>query len=54
MGKQGGFLARLEHDLQAPIEVRRFGSGWFSGFFGLLLAVIGFGLVVALGWPTLI
>ena len=53
MGKQGGFLARLEHDLQAPIEARRFGSGWFSGFFGMLLAVIGFGLVVALRWPAL-
>ena len=53
MAKREGFLARLEHDLQAPIEARRFGSGWFSGFFGLLLAVFGLGLVIALRWPTL-
>lgn len=53
MIKQRGFLADLAHDLEAPIEVRRFGSGWFSGFFGLLLATIGLGLVVALRWPGL-
>ena len=45
------FLDRLEHDLTAPIEVRGFGSGWFSGFFGLLFAICGFGLVVALRYP---
>ena len=46
-----GFLKRLEHDLTAPIEVRGFGSGWFSGFFALLFAICGFGLVVALRYP---
>ena len=51
MGKNSGFLANLAKDLEAPIEVRRFGSGWFSGFFGLLLSVIGLGLVAALRWP---
>lgn len=30
---------------------RRFGSGWFSGFFGLLLAIVGICLVAALRWP---
>jgi sterol desaturase/sphingolipid hydroxylase (fatty acid hydroxylase superfamily) len=45
------FLERLEHDLNAPIQVRGFGSGWFSGFFGLLFAVSGFALVVALRYP---
>jgi sterol desaturase/sphingolipid hydroxylase (fatty acid hydroxylase superfamily) len=45
------FLERLEHDLNAPIEVRGFGSGWFSGFFALLFAVSGFGMVVALRYP---
>ena len=47
----GKFFKRLEHDLTAPIEVRGFGSGWFSGFFGLLFAICGFGLVVALRYP---
>jgi len=51
MGKNSGFLANLAKDLEAPIERRRFGSGWFSGFFGLLLSVIGLGLVAALRWP---
>ena len=45
------FLERLEHDLQAPIEARGFGSGWFSGFFGLLFAIAGFGMVIALRYP---
>ncbi|TVV72251.1 sterol desaturase family protein [Sphingomonas solaris] len=44
-------LTALRQDLQAPIEARRFGSGWFAGFFALLLAVAGFGFVVALRWP---
>jgi sterol desaturase/sphingolipid hydroxylase (fatty acid hydroxylase superfamily) len=48
----GNFLERLEHDLNAPIQVRRFGSGWFSGFFALLFAVCGFGMVVALRYPA--
>ncbi len=47
----GKFFKRLEHDLGAPIEVRGFGSGWFSGFFALLFAVCGFGMVVALRYP---
>jgi sterol desaturase/sphingolipid hydroxylase (fatty acid hydroxylase superfamily) len=41
----------LHHDLQAPIAARRFGSGWFAGFFALLLAVAGCGMVIALRWP---
>jgi sterol desaturase/sphingolipid hydroxylase (fatty acid hydroxylase superfamily) len=46
-----GFLDRLEHDLQSPIEARGFGSGWFAGFFGLIMAITGFGMVVALRYP---
>jgi len=46
-------LTALRDDLQAPIEARRFGSGWFAGFFALVLAIAGFGLVVALRWPGL-
>lgn len=45
------FFKNLEHDLNAPIETRGFGSGWFAGFFGLLFAVSGFGLVIALRYP---
>ena len=41
----------LERDLEAPLDARRLGSGWFSGFFALLLAVVGFCLVVTLRWP---
>ncbi|MGE3693131.1 MAG: sterol desaturase family protein [Novosphingobium sp.] len=47
----GKFFRNLEHDLNAPIQVRGFGSGWFSGFFGLLFAISGFGMVVALRYP---
>ena len=49
---QGSFLKRLMHDLEAPIEARGFGTGWFSGFFGLVLAVVGLCFVAALRWPT--
>ncbi|MEN3749444.1 sterol desaturase family protein [Sphingomonas sp. HF-S3] len=41
----------LERDLQSPIAVRRFGSGWFAGFFALVLAIAGLCLVMALRWP---
>jgi sterol desaturase/sphingolipid hydroxylase (fatty acid hydroxylase superfamily) len=51
MSGKRGFLERLERDLEAPIETRGFGSGWFSGFFALLFAVVGLGLVVALRFP---
>lgn len=47
----GKFFERLERDLVAPIEVRGFGSGWFSGFFGLLFAISGFCMVMALRYP---
>ena len=46
-----GFLDRLEKDLEAPIEARGFGTGWFSGFFALVLAIAGLSFVVALRWP---
>ena len=41
----------LERDLQSPLAVRRLGSGWFSGFFALLLSLTGLCLVMALRWP---
>jgi sterol desaturase/sphingolipid hydroxylase (fatty acid hydroxylase superfamily) len=53
MAKSTGFIAQLKQDLEAPLEVRRFGTGWFAGFFALLLAVVGFALVVALRYPDL-
>jgi sterol desaturase/sphingolipid hydroxylase (fatty acid hydroxylase superfamily) len=45
------YLGNLMHDLESPVEVRRFGSGWFAGFFALLFAVTGFGMVMALRFP---
>src|SRR5436190_1859307 len=46
-----GYLDRLARDLEAPIEARGFGTGWFSGFFALVLAIAGLSFVVALRWP---
>lgn len=46
------WLDDLKSDLEAPIEARRFGSGWFAGFFGLVLAIMGLCLVVSLRWPS--
>jgi sterol desaturase/sphingolipid hydroxylase (fatty acid hydroxylase superfamily) len=46
-------LGKLLKDLEAPIEARGFGTGWFSGFFGLLLAIAGLCFVIALRWPDL-
>ena len=41
----------LIEELQAPVKLRRFGSGWYAGFFGLLLAFSGFALVLVLRYP---
>jgi sterol desaturase/sphingolipid hydroxylase (fatty acid hydroxylase superfamily) len=46
-----GYLGRLVADLESPIESRGFGSGWFSGFFSILLALTGLCFVAALRWP---
>jgi sterol desaturase/sphingolipid hydroxylase (fatty acid hydroxylase superfamily) len=45
------FLSKLGQDLEAPIEARGFGTGWFSGFFSILLACVGLSFVAALRWP---
>ena len=45
------FLNKLVRDLEAPIKARGFGTGWFSGFFALLLAVAGLCFLAALRWP---
>jgi len=47
-----GFLERLGRDLEAPIEARGFGTGWFSGFFALVLAIAGLSFVIALRFPN--
>lgn len=44
-------LDHLTDDLESHVAVRKFGSGWYSGFFALVLAIAGLGLVVALRWP---
>ncbi len=46
------YFKTLMHDLESPVEVRRVGSGWFAGFFALLFAVTGFGMVIALRYPN--
>ena len=45
------YLNHLMRDLESHTEVRRFGSGWLSGFFALLFAIVGFGMVIALRFP---
>jgi sterol desaturase/sphingolipid hydroxylase (fatty acid hydroxylase superfamily) len=45
------FIQRLTADLEAPIEARGFGTGWFAGFFAILLSIAGLCFVVALRWP---
>jgi sterol desaturase/sphingolipid hydroxylase (fatty acid hydroxylase superfamily) len=47
-----GYLAQLVRDLEAPVDVRRLGSGWLSGFFAVLLALSGLAMVVALRFPA--
>ncbi len=49
---KGNFGQQLMRDLESHTEVRRFGSGWLSGFFALLFAIVGFGLVIALRFPA--
>ncbi len=51
MAKRFAPVTQLRKDLEAPVAVRGFGSGWYAGFFALLFAIAGFGLVVALRWP---
>lgn len=46
-----GYLAQLVRDLEAPVDVRRVGSGWLSGFFAVLLALSGLAMVIALRFP---
>ena len=45
------YLQNLMCDLESHTEVRRFGSGWLSGFFGLPYAISGLFMVVALRFP---
>ncbi|HEX8554815.1 MAG TPA: sterol desaturase family protein [Sphingomonas sp.] len=46
------WLHALGRDLEAPLAARRFGSGWFAGFFAMLLAVLALCLVASLRWPA--
>ena len=50
---QDGYLQRLSRDLEAPIEARGLGTGWFAGFFAILLGLAGLSFVAALRWPGL-
>jgi sterol desaturase/sphingolipid hydroxylase (fatty acid hydroxylase superfamily) len=46
-----GYWDNLKRDLEAPIEARRLGTGWFAGFFSIVLALTGLAFVAALRWP---
>lgn len=46
-----GYWQSLKRDLEAPIEARGFGTGWFAGFFAIVLAMAGLCFVAALRWP---
>ena len=46
-----GSADSLIDDLEAPPMLRRFGSGWYSGFFALVLAIAGLSLVLVLRYP---
>ena len=50
-----GFMAgptdSLFDELQAPPALRRFGSGWYAGLFGLLLAIASLAMVLVLRFP---
>ncbi len=45
------YLKNLSRDLEAPIETRGFGTGWFAGFFALLFSGVALCFVVASRWP---
>ena len=44
----------LLDELEAPRALRRFGSGWYSGLFGLFLGIAAFAMVLVLRFPDLL
>ena len=42
---------KIRSDLEAPAELRRFGSGWFSGVIALIAAIAGLFFVFCLRFP---
>jgi sterol desaturase/sphingolipid hydroxylase (fatty acid hydroxylase superfamily) len=46
-----GATTLLMEELHAPTAARRFGSGWYAGFFALLLGGVSLALVLALRYP---
>ena len=46
------WFEQLESDLGSHVAVRRFGSGWFSGFFAIVLVIAGLCFVAALRFPA--
>lgn len=43
----------LKDDLEAPSHERRFGSGWISGTWAVVLSVVSLGTVICLRYPDL-
>jgi sterol desaturase/sphingolipid hydroxylase (fatty acid hydroxylase superfamily) len=42
----------LVAELEAPVALRGFGSGWYAGLFGLLLAIASLAMVLVLRFPN--
>jgi sterol desaturase/sphingolipid hydroxylase (fatty acid hydroxylase superfamily) len=42
----------LREELQAPVALRRFGSGWYAGLFAFLLSIAAFAMVLVLRFPA--
>ena len=47
------FLDKVRSELEAPRELRPFGSGWLSGSIGLLAGIVGLMMVIVLRNPSL-
>jgi sterol desaturase/sphingolipid hydroxylase (fatty acid hydroxylase superfamily) len=43
----------LRHELESPVDSRKFGSGWFSGVLAIVLALASFLLLLSQAFPTL-
>lgn len=47
-------MTLLRQELESPAPDRRIGTGWLSGFIGLLLSVVGLGTVLCLRYPDVL
>jgi hypothetical protein len=47
-------MTALRQDVEAPVALRRFGTGWISGVLALVLALTGLGTVLCLRYAVLL